>query len=232
MGNLIEFIQHHFHHVAPILLVGAFALVIILERVHALVWDYAFPFTDAFFEKVRYMILSDRIPEAIAFCEQLSAKPIVRVVREGLLRAHQPESVIEHGLEIAVGEVTAKIQARTPLLATLANVATLLGLFGTILGLVQSFEAVGIANAQERAGLLASGISVAMNATLLGLGVAIPCLVAYSYLTTKANALLSETELAAVRTLDLLKQRIYSVDTTPEETPFSNLTRTRSRSGV
>ena len=219
MASLLEFISHHFTHVAPILIAGAFALVIILERVHAIVWDYSFPYGEAFFEKIRYMVLSDRIAEAIAFCEQLAHKPLVRVVREGLLRAHQPESVIEHGLQIAVSEATDKIQERTPFLSTIANVATLLGLFGTILGLIQSFDAVGNANAQERAQLLAAGISVAMNATMLGLGVAIPCLVAYSFLVNRSNKLVSEIDVAAVRMLDLLKQRYYSAPPKPETPP-------------
>lgn len=216
MSTLLEFISRNFTHVAPILGAGAFALVIILERVHALVWDYSFPYADAFFEKVRYMVLSDRIGEAIAFCEQLVSKPVVRVVREGLVRAHQPESVIEHGLQIAVAEVAAKIQARTQFLSTIANVATLLGLLGTIMGLVQSFDAVGNANAQERAALLAAGISTAMNATMLGLAVAIPCMIAYSFLVNRTNRLIGEIDLAAIKMLDLLKQRYYALETGPE----------------
>jgi len=232
MSAFLQFIREHFVHVAPILAVGAAGLVIILERFHALVWDYSFPYAEAFFEKIRYMVLSDRIPEAIAFCEQLASKPVVRIVREGLIRAHQPEPLIEHGLEIAVAQMAERISARTQFLATIANVATLLGLFGTILGLIQSFEAVGNASAQERATLLAGGISVAMNATMLGLGVAIPCLLAYSYLVNRTNRLLAEIELSALRTLDLLKQRLYGADSKPEEgVPASTrLTRTgRSR---
>lgn len=243
MPGLLEFIHQHFTHVAPILAAGAFALVIILERVHALVWDYAFPYSDAFFEKVRYMVLSDRIGEAIAFCEQLIGKPVVRVVREGLIRANQPEALIEHGLQIAVAEVTEKIHARTQFLSTIANVATLLGLFGTILGLIQSFEAVGAASAQERAALLAAGISTAMNATMLGLAVAIPCMVAFSFLVNRTNRLIAEIDLAAIKMLDLLKQRYYSVDETPapaqgptsSQVPLqTRLTRTggRSRGGL
>ena len=126
------------------------------------------------------------------------------------MRAHQPDEMVEHGLEIAVGEATDRIRARTGFLSTIANVSTLLGLLGTILGLVQSFEAVGNANAQARSALLAAGISTAMNATMIGLGVAIPCMIAYSYLMNRSNRLVSELNRAAVRVLDMLKQRHYS----------------------
>jgi biopolymer transport protein ExbB/TolQ len=132
------------------------------------------------------------------------------VVKEGLKRANQPEGLIEHALQIAVGEVTQKVQARTAFLSTIANVATLLGLFGTIVGLVQSFTAVGSANAQQRSALLAQGISTAMNATMLGLAIAIPCMIAFSYLMNRTNRLTAEIDRSALRTMDLLKQRYYS----------------------
>lgn len=234
--GLIAFVSQHLWHVAPILAAGAFALVVILDRFQALVNDYPFKFTEPFFEKIRFMVMGDRIPEAIAFCDQLAHKPVVRVIREALLRAHQPEAILEHGLEIAVAEATRKIQARTPLLATVANVATLLGLVGTIIGLIQAFELLGAAGAQERSALLSKGVGTAMNATLLGLAVAVPSLVAYGFLTNRANALLAEVDLIAVRMLDLLKQRLYAVDAGdpnagPSQTRFTRSHRSRSTMG-
>jgi biopolymer transport protein ExbB/TolQ len=158
---------------------------------------------------VRALVLGDRINEAVLLCDRHKKTPVAAIVREGLLRAHQPEPMIEHGLEIAVSQEGDRIRARTGFLATIANVATLLGLFGTIAGLIQSFEAVGNANAQARSALLAAGISTAMNATMLGLGVAIPCMLAYSFLMNRTNRLAAELGRAAVRTVDLLKQRYF-----------------------
>lgn len=154
MTGMLKFILDNFSHVFPILLAGGIAVIIIIERVSALVWAYPLLSYDSFFERVQTLIMKDRISEAIALCERYRAKPVVRVVREGLIRAHQPESLIEHGLQIAVADCTEKVQARTSFLATIANVATLLGLFGTIFGLIQSFEAVGAANAQQRSAML------------------------------------------------------------------------------
>ena len=210
MEKFFRFIVENLTHVAPILLTGGIGLVIIIERTKALIWTYQLSYSDAFFDKIKLLVMSDRINDAIGMCVHIGSKPFVQVIREGLMRAHQPESVIEDGLRIVVGKVTEEISSRTPYLATIANVATLFGLFGTIVGLVQSYKAVGTANPQERAGLLAAGISTAMNATMMGLGVAIPCMIAFSILTARSNKLTAEVDRAAVCMLDLLKQRYYS----------------------
>src|SRR6185312_7457008 len=165
-----------------------------------------------FFDKLTDLVISGRVAEAISHCDRYSEKPVAQVIKQGLLRAHQPEQLIEHGLQIAVGEATQAIQRRTTFLATIANVATLLGLFGTIAGLIASFEAVGHADPQQKATLLAAGISTAMNATMMGLAVAIPCMVAFSFLMNKTNRLLGDIDSSAIRTLDILKQRYYSAE--------------------
>lgn len=209
MGGIFKFIRENFVHVAPILLVGMVGIAITIDRFRALFFVYPLSATSSFFETVQMLVLSDRLSEAIVVCDQYGQKPVAKIVRAGLMRAHQPEEMVEHGLELAVSEASDRIRARTGFLSTIANVSTLLGLLGTILGLVQSFEAVGSANAQARSALLAAGISTAMNATLLGLGVAIPCMIAYSYLINRTNRLNAELNRAAVRVLDLLKQRFF-----------------------
>lgn len=217
MGGMVRFIQEHFAHVAPILLAGVVGLAIMVERFRALFYIYPLGNTNVFFETIRALVLTDRVGEALVVCDKYRDKPVASIVREGLMRAHQPEAMVEHGLEIAVGEANDRIRARTGFLSTIANVSTLLGLLGTILGLVQSFEAVGSANAQARSALLANGISTAMNATMMGLGVAIPCMVAYSYLINRTNRLSAELNRAAVRVLDLLKQRYFGTESVIQE---------------
>jgi biopolymer transport protein ExbB len=215
MANMIEFLKDNFLHIAPILAAGGLAVAIILDRVRALIFTYPLRNQEAFHEKLRDYIMADRLAEALSLCEQYRSKPVIRVVKEALLRAHQPERLIEDGMALAVGEANQTISNRTPYLATIANVATLLGLFGTILGLIHSFEAVGSASAQQKASLLAAGISTAMNATMMGLGVAIPCMVAYSYLMNKTNRLNAEVEQTAVRMMDMINQRYYEADSEP-----------------
>jgi biopolymer transport protein ExbB len=210
--SLFEFLKGNFFHVAPILVVGAIAAAIILERTWALVYHYPMKHVPQFFDKLRDLVMADKLAEAISLCDRYKTKPVAHVVREALLRAHQPEPLIQDGLEIAVSEASEQIQKRTSYLSSIANVATLLGLLGTIVGLIKSFEAVGSAAAQQRSALLAEGISTAMNATMLGLAVAIPCMIAYSFLINRTNRLNSEVDRSAVRILDLINQRFYSAD--------------------
>lgn len=231
MGGILDFIQHNLAHVAPILVMGAIGLIIILERGLFLSFGYPMKRPKAFYEKVRNLVLNEKISEAIAFCDRYRSKPIACVVKEGLLRAHQPEGLIQHGLEIAVGEAQQRIQSRTNFLAMIANVATLLGLFGTILGLIQSFEAVGHADPQQKSALLAAGISTAMNATMLGLAVAIPCMIAFSVLVTKTNRLNVEIEHSAIRVLDFVKQRYYAA-APPEDSAPSAIGNPSSRASA
>jgi biopolymer transport protein ExbB len=212
MGSMFTFVIHNFSHVAPILLCGAFGIMICLERTMALFYAYTMNNYEGFFERLRHLVMKDAIQDAIALCDRYRGIPAARVAREGLMRAHQPESLIEKGLQIAVGEAVQKIQARTAFLGTIANVATLFGLFGTIIGLVQSFEAVGSASAQQRSALLANGISTAMNATMLGLGIAIPCMIAFSILMARTAKVVGQVDQAAVRTMDLLQQRYFATE--------------------
>ncbi len=213
MGDFAEFLKTNLVHVAPILIAGAFAVAIIVERTKALYQDFPIRNSEEFFHRLSDLIMGGKTGDALALCDRYPGKPAARVAKQALLRAHQPETLIQHGLELAVGEATQSIQKRTGFLAMVANVATLLGLLGTIAGLIHSFEAVGHADAQQKSALLAAGISTAMNATMLGLGVAIPCMIAFSLLMNRSNRLIAEVEHSAIRSLDLLKQRYFSVET-------------------
>lgn len=210
--GILEFIREHFVHVLPILIAGAFSLAIILERTRALFMVYPFRNSDAFFEKITELLLLGKTGEAVALCDRYATKPLPSVVKAALVRAHLPEAMIERGIQYAVGEVTHMIQKRTSFLATIANVATLLGLFGTIAGLISSFEAVGQADPQQKSALLSAGIATAMNATMMGLAVAIPSMIAFSFLVNRSNRLIAEIENSAIRTLEVLQQRFYTAD--------------------
>ncbi len=213
MTGLAEFLQNNLGHVAPIILVGIFGFAIILERIKALYLSYPISNEEAFFEKIREMILVGEVAEAVTLCDQHSGKPVATVVKRGLLRAHQPENLVENGLELAIEDASQTISKRTSYLSMIANVATLLGLLGTIAGLVKSFRAVGAADAATKSALLAQGIAEAMYATMFGLGVAIPCMIAFSFLMNRSNRLISRTESAGVRVMDILKQRYFAAET-------------------
>lgn len=211
--NFITFLKDHWMHVAPILLAAAFAIAIVIERYQTLFRAYPMKDTQQFFDVIGQHVVSGKVQDALVHCEKQGQKPVAVVVKQALLRAQQPEALIENALEISIHEAQQAIQRRTAFLSTIANVATLLGLFGTIAGLISSFEAVGQADPQQKSALLAAGISTAMNATMMGLAVAIPCMVAFSFLMSQSNRVMAEVEQASVRILDLLKQRYYRVQT-------------------
>jgi biopolymer transport protein ExbB/TolQ len=204
----------------PILVVGFFGLLVCLERTIALYWLMPMHNADAFFRKLREMVRKEETEEAIETCQRFRNKPVGFIALQALLRANQPSQVIEHGIGVAVSQMASAVQKRTAFLSTVANVATLLGLFGTILGLIRSFEAIGNASAQQRSALLTEGISTAMNSTLVGLGVAIPCLIVYSLLASRTNRHLAEIEEAAMRSMEIIEEHYYSRDdrTTPTNT--------------
>ncbi len=207
MSAFFEFLRDHFLHAAPILAAGVLAAAIILDRARHLYITYPLNDIAGFFDRLSELYFSGKTDEAIALCDRFHEKPAARVVKQALVRANQPEELVRNRVEIEVNESVQTLQKRTSFLAMLANVATLLGLFGTIAGLIASFEAVGHADPQQKSALLAAGISAAMNATMLGLAVAIPSMVAFSFLAHRQNHLISEVDQAAIRAMDLLRTK-------------------------
>lgn len=109
---------------------------------------------------------------------------------------------VEKAMEESLLETLPRIEKRTHYLATFANIATLLGLLGTIIGLIKAFTAVAAANPAEKADMLSASISVAMNTTAFGLMVAIPLLLAHTVLQSKTTEIVDSLEMAAVKFLN------------------------------
>ena len=111
---------------------------------------------------------------------------------------------LEMAMEEGLMEVIPRLERRTHYLATFANIATLLGLLGTIIGLIEAFTAVSNASPAEKADLLSASISVAMNTTAFGLMVGIPLLLVHALLQTKTTELVDSIEMASVKLLNLI----------------------------
>ena len=114
---------------------------------------------------------------------------------------------VEKAMQESMIEIVPQIEKRTHYLGTLANVATLLGLLGTVSGLIHAFAAVATANPAEKANLLSASISEAMNCTAFGLVTAVPILVVHAFLQTKTIRLNDGLEAAAIRFLNALAAR-------------------------
>jgi len=132
--------------------------------------------------------------------------PMANVLSYGFAKfnAHKGRASIEAALEEGMMDEMPHLLKRTHYLATLANIATLLGLLGTIIGLIQAFTAVAQADPAEKADLLSASISVAMNTTAFGLIAAIPMLLIHSYLVTKTANLVDTLEKSALKALNLM----------------------------
>lgn len=103
-----------------------------------------------------------------------------------------------------------RLEKRTQYLATLANIATLLGLLGTIIGLIAAFTAVANADPAEKATLLSESISVAMNTTAFGLIAAIPLLFCHAVLQSKTTEIVDSLEMAGVKVLNILAEKQFT----------------------
>jgi biopolymer transport protein ExbB/TolQ len=114
---------------------------------------------------------------------------------------------IEKAMEESLIEVIPRLEKRTHYLATLANIGMLMGLLGTVIGLINAFAAVAAVNPSEKAALLSASISVAMNNTALGLGLAITLLLCHMYLETKTTELVDSLEVATIKFLNSVTER-------------------------
>ncbi|MDX9739563.1 MAG: MotA/TolQ/ExbB proton channel family protein [Gammaproteobacteria bacterium] len=143
--------------------------------------------------------------KALAYTRDSDAT-MSRIFAYGLERSQSSgrRDDIETAMEEGLIEVLPRLEKRTHYLGTLANVSTLLGLLGTIIGLIQAFTAVASANPAEKADMLSASISVAMNTTAFGLMVAIPMLLLHTLLQTKTTELIDGLEMASVKFLNLI----------------------------
>jgi biopolymer transport protein ExbB/TolQ len=203
---IVKFFQEGGVFMYPIVVVFAIGLVIVLER-----WFFltkASSSNQRLWKKVIPLVTSGQYKEATEMARSSSAA-VGSILSYGLDRAKSARrrDDIEKAMEESLLEVTPRLEKRTHYLATFANVATLLGLLGTIIGLIRAFTAVAAANPAEKADMLSASISVAMNTTAFGLMVAIPLLLSHTWLQTKTTELVDSLEMASVKFLNSVTER-------------------------
>ena len=162
---------------------------------------------NSFMFEIQKHILANDLDGALRVCNGTKSAALPRVIKAGLMRASRSEEQIQNALDSASLEVIPQLEKNLPFLALIANVATLLGLLGTISGLIRSFASIANADPAQRQALLSAGISEAMYATAFGLIVAIATMVAHSILSSKAQSIVSEIDEHSVKLLDLLSAR-------------------------
>lgn len=189
-----------------ILILGLFAFCIFWERVYVLYFKASVD-KDRFMSQIQRAILAGDLNSAVNYCNDRSS-PLNNIVKAGLVSVmnHGKEEEIQTSMDVSALREVPVIERRTPFLSLFGNVATLLGLLSTIVGLIKSFKAVAGVDPAQKAALLAQGISEAMFGTAFGLIVAIPALLGYAMLAAKTQNLLDDIHEASVATLNLIIQ--------------------------
>ncbi|MCY4379963.1 MAG: MotA/TolQ/ExbB proton channel family protein [Proteobacteria bacterium] len=189
------------------------SIAIIVERVIRMWTHYDLSNSKEFMGGIQKYIMNNSIENGIRLCKKYKPALLPHVISQGLKKANHSPSEIEYALEHANLEVTPSVTKSTPLLATTANVATLLGLLGTIFGLMHSFHAAATATGSQKQTELAAGISEALTATSFGLGTALICLMAYGLLMWKQKQILDDINQHSAKLLDLLYTRKMKIQT-------------------
>jgi biopolymer transport protein ExbB len=157
----------------------------------------------AFLEQLRKLLSAGQLEKAQRL-SQSSDAPIAQVARAGLGKLKQGEAAVSTAIEEALTDATPELKKRIAVLWSLANIATLLGLLGTINGLIGGFAAIGKAAADQRSSILATRISEAMNNTWLGLAIAALCMIGHLFLSAASKGKQQELESFALRLENLL----------------------------
>jgi biopolymer transport protein ExbB len=201
--TIVAFFQKGGLFMYPILLVFAVGMAIVFERwiqlnrtqsANQKMWNLLQPvLVKGEFDKARQMVNKSKSSMA----QMLG----MGLARQGAVRRRDD---IEIAMEESMMEIIPQLEKRTPYVALLSNIATLLGLLGTIMGLIEAFTAVANANPAEKADLLSASISVAMNTTAFGLMSAIPLLLFHAKLTSTTGQIVDTLEMASVKALNTI----------------------------
>ena len=185
-----------------VMVVFAIGLAIAFERFRTLTKKFD---TDgpSFMNELQRYILSNDIQGAIRICSGTTAL-LPKVLKSGLKRANQKPEHIQNALDATALEVIPKVEMRLGYLSLIANISTLIGLTGTIMGLIEAFSSIAAADPAQRSELLARGLALGMNTTLMGLICAIIMMVIHSFLSAKADKIVSEIDEYSVKLMDLL----------------------------
>jgi biopolymer transport protein ExbB/TolQ len=186
------------------LAIATISLAIIVDRTVFMIRSGSLN-ANVMLDMIRKLLISKRLDRAIKLVSRSNA-PLLVVAKTALTKVTKGDEAVAAAVEEALVELTPNVKKRISSLWALANVATLLGLIGTIQGLIASFAAVGTAAAEERSQKLAAGISEAMNNTWLGLVIAVSCIVGHLILGNMSKKKVSELEMFAIKIENMLSE--------------------------
>jgi biopolymer transport protein ExbB len=202
-----EFMQKGGPIMWPILLCSVIAFAIVIERLIRLRQEQID--TKAFMEQISKSLKRNKVMEALDLCDRTGG-PIAAILKAGVLKHDRPRNEVREAIEDASIHEVPRLERNLPVLSTVAQVAPLLGLLGTVTGLVKAFQVI-----ESKATLLnpvnpgdlAGGIWEALLATTFGLCVAIPTYVAYNYLVSRVDGFVLDMERSATDLMNILGEK-------------------------
>jgi biopolymer transport protein ExbB len=159
----------------------------------------------AVIQGIEEMLLEDKIPEATAYCKQNSL-PMTRIILAGILNYERSEAELKEILEDASRQELPGIRRHLTALGTIASASPLLGLLGTVIGMISVFATLST-EANVNPGMLAGGISEALITTACGLVIAMPTLIFHNFFRTRVQSLIIEMEKISLRMVAILKRK-------------------------
>lgn len=211
MGGIAKAIELSGVWMWPIIAMSAVVFAVMIERFYTLFFRYNIN-AEQFMAAIRKHVLAGNIAAAIKLCNATPNAILPQVIKAGLVRANQGEVAISNAIEEAQLQLLPQVRVRTNALAALANIVTLIGLMGTVIGMIKSFGGLATADEANRQTVLTSGISIAMYTTAGALMVAIPALLAHLALSGLTNRILDDVEHYSVMLEDLLVTQVRGAD--------------------
>ncbi len=205
---MFEMIQKGGVMMYPIILCSIIAFAIILERIYYL--RKISIDAVAFMKNIEVALKHNRIAEAVKICEDTPG-PVAYIVKAGIMKYDRPRQEMREAIEDAGHQKVPELEKNIKILVTIANISPLLGLLGTVMGMIKAFQVIQVKTAAFNpvsTGDLAGGILQALLTTAAGLIVAIPAIVAYHYLEAKVGDSVVDMERSATELINIMSQRI------------------------
>ena len=186
------------------LVVSAVVVALVIERAALQLGKYRVN-SKEFFAQIKKLVTAGNIDRAIKLCDA-GDYPTLQLVKAGLTHANKGPDEIDAAMSEKMGEIKPAVEKRIGSLWSLANIATLIGLLGTVFGLIHTFTAVGAPglSAAQRQSILANGIAEAMYNTAFGLGIAVTCMIAHLILHQRSKNIQHDLDATQERVFNLL----------------------------
>src|SRR5262245_47582984 len=203
-SGMLAAIKHNPTFILCNVVVSVVVITIVVERMAFQMGKYRVN-SKEFFAQIRKLVVNGNIDRAIKLCDA-SDYPILQLVKAGLTHANKGPDEIDAALSEKLSELKPRVEARIPALWSLANIATLIGLVGTVFGLITAFSAIAGSNLSqaEKQQLLTAGIAEAMYNTFFGLAIAVVCMIFHVILHSKSKNIVHDLEATTERVFNLL----------------------------